>query len=159
DRKDDTEPCRRRRPPRENHIDITPKHVCEQNLLREAPRNPDKSALDAGTVHRGLRRKLRQKITRAHDRPGNEVREERQEERKVEQAPVGRLPPVHLDRIAEGLERVERDPDRQQDIESRPRLTAPQAGEQPSYVLQNEVAVLEDPEDSEVYDHADGEET
>ena len=73
-------------------------------LRREAPRRLD----------------LRQQERRALDRAGHEVRKERDEDGDVEQAaPRAQLAAVDVDRVAHRLERVERDPDRQQDAQRR----------------------------------------
>ena len=51
----------------------------------------------------------------AHDRPGDELREERMKATKSSRS--ARLDSaVHVDRVADRLERVERDADRQHDV-------------------------------------------
>ena len=58
---------------------------------------------------------LRHELAAAHDRAGDDVREERQVGREVEERPGLEVAAVDVDDVAEGLEREERDADRQRD--------------------------------------------
>jgi hypothetical protein len=67
----------------------------------------------------GARRRfhLRQELDRPHDRPRGELREERHEQGVVEEAPHSAdLPAIHVHCVADALECVEADAQRQQDF-------------------------------------------
>ena len=101
---------------------------------------------------------LREELARAHDRARDEVREEREVDGELAERDRPEVAAVDVDDVAEGLEREERDADRQRHLEHR---VGDVAGRRPpSRVLQRrdeEVVVLEEAEDAEVAGHRDDE--
>ena len=67
---------------------------------------------------RGDRWKLPKELGCSHDGTGDQLWKEGDEGREVEEVPSGwQLPSVHIDRVAQGLERVEADTDGQDQID------------------------------------------
>ena len=67
-----------------------------------------------------LRLEPRQQLLRPFDRPRHQLREIGHKQRKIKKVMLRlHFPPVHIDGVAEGLERVERDAHRQNDIQHR----------------------------------------
>ncbi len=87
------------------------------------------------------------------DRPGHELGKERDEECKIERVACGLEPPaIDVDRVAQRLERVEGDANRQEHVEEG-RARDLDAEEQPQDVggrLRREVEVLEEAEEPQV---------
>ena len=108
---------------RVDRVDVQAEAIGDHHL----PEQPPADELETGGRARPVRARpvdeplgleLRQEIGRALDRPGHELRKERYVEREPTQVALDRdLPAVEVDRVAERLERVERDPDREQQIE------------------------------------------
>ena len=102
---------------------------------------------------------LRQEVARPHDRPGHQVREERDEQQEVRQAPFGPcLAAVDVDGVVDRLERVERDPHREDHPQNRER-GLPAAG---AHCLlqraQEEVGILEVCQKAQIAGDADAHE-
>ncbi|TMA55453.1 MAG: hypothetical protein E6J75_11910 [Deltaproteobacteria bacterium] len=102
----------------------------------------------------------RPRSTSAKPSSGDEVREEADEEREVAQVVGGRgVAAVDVHRVAHRLEGVEADPGRQQDAEQADvDLLDAERVQEVDEAPDEEVAVLEEAEDRQVGDHADGEE-
>ena len=103
--------------------------VGEQDLLGHPEREERHAARE--DVHGVRRPELFGQSGVAQDRPGHQVREERDEAEEVDRVPQRpRVPAVDVDAVAHRLERVERDADRQRDVQrgttggARPRLVA-----------------------------------
>ena len=97
---------------------------------------------------------LRQKISGAHDWTGDQLREERNGENEITQR-FRRLHHAAIDvqSVGKRMERVERNPDRQQNIQVRWLIDDPDARHQPLEVLEQEVPVFEEPQHAQI--HAD----
>jgi len=94
---------------------------------------------------------LGQELLGAHDGPRHQLREEGHEGRELEEA-VLRLeaPSVDVDRVAQRLERVEADPDGQDDAQ-RQRIDAPaELRRERAQAVGEEVEVLEEAQQAEV---------
>ena len=88
---------------------------------------------------------LRQQRRRPHDRAGDQVREERDERRELDEVPRRLdLAAIDVDDVAHRLERVERDADRQHDLEVPERDRQPRPAQGLMQALGEEVVVLED---------------
>ena len=94
--------------------------------------------------HRALQ--LWQKIAGPYDGTRDQLREEPHVQRKLPQR-IDRLhfSEVDIERVAQGLERIKRDPDRQKDIQGRDLRTPAEATKEGVRALQSEVGVLEYP--------------
>ena len=103
---------------------------------------------------------LGQQVGGAHDRARDEVGEEADEEREVPEVVGGRgVSAVDVDRVAHRLEGVEADPGREEDAErAHVDLLDAERVQEVHEAADEEVAVLEEAEDRQVGDHADGEE-
>ena len=105
---------------------------------------------------RRLRRsdQLRKKIARAHDRSGDQLREKGNRQDEIAQR-SGRLQhaAINVERVGERMKRVERDADRQKDIEMRRLVDDADARQEPLEIFEQEVSVFEKPEHAQV--HAD----
>ena len=98
---------------------------------------------------------LRQQRGRPHDRAGDQVREERDERRELHEVARRRdLAAIDVDDVAHRLERVERDADRQRDLQVPQRDRQPRPGQGLVQALGEEVVVLEVPEQAQVQGHA-----
>ena len=87
----------------------------------------------------------------ADDRSGDELREEQQIERGMHRALLRRgVAPVDVDDVGNGVERIERDADRQQHVRKRQRLRAERGGHGVD-VVGKEVRVLEDAQHHQVH--------
>ena len=101
---------------------------------------------------------LRQEARRAHDRAGHQVRKERDEEHDVDQRPrTVEIAAVDVDDVGDGLEGVERDADRQHDLEQRQLAADLQPRQQRVQLLGEPAVVLEEAEQREVDGKAEGE--
>jgi hypothetical protein len=96
-------------------------------------------------------------MTRALDRPGDELREEGDVERVVERfADRLEAAAVDVDGVAHRLERVEGDADRKHDFEREVRQRQPGQRGEVAQALREEAGVLEDAQDREVGDDTEG---
>ncbi|KPZ05699.1 Alginate o-acetyltransferase AlgI [Pseudomonas syringae pv. spinaceae] len=94
-------------------------------------------------------------ITETQHGPGNQVREDRNECREVDQVASGRgIAAVHVDDVADGLEDIERDPDRQQHVGQDERFQA-HRGHGRIDAVHAEVGVFEVAQNAQVYDYAE----
>ncbi len=94
---------------------------------------------------------LRHQGERPLDRPGHQLREERDVEGKIEKPPGRRgLSAIHVDRVAQGLEGVERDADRQDDVQRGLGDAETQHLQQVHGLADKEAKVFEDREQPEV---------
>lgn len=87
------------------------------------------------------------------DGAGHQLREETDVGEKCRDV-AARLdvPAVHVDAVAQGLERIETDAHRQQDVERGPVGLETDAAEQQGQIFRKKVVVFEDAEDREVQD-------
>ena len=138
-----------------DHADV----VGDHQLLEEAPADQPEPALRLVDREPARALDLRQQERGALDRPGHQVRKERDERGDVEQVAARvELAAVDVDRVAHRLERVERDPDRQQDAQRRLVPRQPHRRQHRVHVVDEEVEVLEEPEHAEVRDDAEPQE-
>ncbi len=88
----------------------------------------------------------------ADDRPGNELGKERNVASEIDERPDGRgRAAIDVDGVAEGMERVERDPDRQGDRKHRT-VPAPNQASTWFRLLFEEQEILEEPERAQAHD-------
>ena len=123
--------------------------VGDQHLLREAD---DEAAHAVGEVveRDDPPRQLIGDVAVADDRSGDQLRKQQQVQRRVHRALLRRrVAAVDVDDVGDGVEREERDADRQQHARHVERLDAEDA-EQRVDVVGEEVGVLEDAEHGEV---------
>ena len=131
--------------------------VGDQDLLREAEADERDSASEP------LRRmdaadELVREVAEPDDRARHEMRKHRDVAGEVREVPARRgLPAVDVDRVAERLEGIEADAERQRDAEGRLPGGAREAesADEPVEALDAEVEVLEKPEHREVGDDRD----
>ncbi|MND40616.1 hypothetical protein D3C80_313580 [compost metagenome] len=128
--------------------------VGDEDLLDEALHEP--GAAFGELVHRmGAVVELVDQVLEAQHRAGDQVREDRHEGGEVHQVAGGRgVAAIDVDDVADGLEDVEGDPDRQQDVREHERLHA-EGGDDGVEAVDAEVGVLEVAEDAEVHRHAE----
>ena len=144
--------------------------VRQEHLLQESIQDPkcgDAKLLFSQVV---LLVELGNEVRRAHNGPGHQLGKEAHVEPKIQDV-LDRLdvPAVHVHRIADGLERVERDADRQQDLIHpepaakqviRPQREVVDRGEvRPKNLIERvgeEVGVLEVHQHKQVDDHTQG---
>src|ERR671925_2245406 len=87
----------------------------------------------------------------ADDRAGDEMREERDEGRVLEEVRRRpQAPPENVDRVRHRIERVERDPDREQDLERGHVDGKVERRTEPLQGSEEERRVLEEPQQAEV---------
>jgi len=125
----------------------------DHHLLEQAAEDKPCGASDVDVPWVAPDVELRDQLVRSHDGPGDEVREERQEEAVVEErAERFAAAEVDVDRVAERLERVEADPERQDDAEH-VLIHGCMQTEYPHEFdvrVRREIEVLEEGEDAEV---------
>ncbi|MNN31251.1 hypothetical protein D3C81_1449330 [compost metagenome] len=93
-------------------------------------------------------------VLEAQHGAGDQVREDRHERREVDQVAGGRgVAAVHVDDVADRLEDIERDPDRQQHMGEDERLKA-ERGHDRVDAVDAEIGVFEVAEDAQVDPHA-----
>ena len=128
--------------------------VGDEDLLEQADRELPETEKSVVPVQSDVGLQLGQEDGGTDDGPGYELREESHEQGKIEEVPAGLQPAaIDIDRVAERLERVERDADRQNDPEGAGVET--QRAEENLQRLDEEVEVLEEPEESEIADETD----
>ena len=101
-----------------NHFDERREVVRQRDLLEQSPEDEPDTFLEhrAGDDNAAL--ELRKQMAGALDRASDELREEGDECEEVHEAVRGgNLPPVNIQRVAHGLEGIERDAHRQDDPE------------------------------------------
>ncbi len=105
----------------EDRIDDLGRQVARHHDLLEESATDQPQRLDRRDPARVRGdRDLARHVGGSNDRAGDELGEERQEQCHVEQVHrFGELAPRHVDDVADGLEREERDADRQEDLEQR----------------------------------------
>src|SRR4030095_646680 len=97
---------------------------------------------------------LRKKITGSHDRPGNQLGEEGNRQNEIAQRSGGlQDAAINIERVRKRMEGVERNADRQKDVEVRWMIDDADAREKPLEIFQQEVSVFEKTEHAQV--HAD----
>ena len=127
-------------------------HPLEQTGQDE--RDGERQLLDAGR-RRPL--DLRQQVASPADRTDQQLGKERHEHREVDQALRLRTRlAVHFDQVGDGLERVERDADRQDDLRDRQVGAEPHGEERIVQGLGEEAGVLEPRQRNEVGRHPEG---
>src|SRR5690606_18406869 len=138
--------------------DVDREAVGDDELLEEPPRHQLEPVEDAAPVPRLALVELREEVLAPLDGPRHELREEAHVEREVAEVPLGLLPPpVDVDGVRHRLERVERDPYREQQ-RRHAHGPAPREGEQRVEALAEEPEVLEGEEEPEVRHQAHQEE-
>jgi hypothetical protein len=140
---------RRRRP--EHRIDERRQVVGDEHLLEHAPRD-EPAAFDhlRGGDH-ARPRDLGQEQRRAQNRAGDQVRKIGHEQRELDQVRGRRdLAAIHVDDVADRHERVERDADRQNDVDRDRIEPPPERGKHRREPAREEVEVLEEPQHAEV---------
>ena len=91
--------------------------VGEHHLLEQPERQQREAEEDLVGVRPARLLELRDELGRAHDRPRHEVREEGHEQGVIEEAARRRRPPqIDVERVGQGREGVEADPDRKDDV-------------------------------------------
>ena len=89
-------------------------------FLKKSPRHQPRAVRRSAVVKAVLRLEPRQQLLRPFDRPRHQLREIGHKQRKIKKVMLRlHFPPVHIDGVAEGLERVERDAHRQNDVQHR----------------------------------------
>ncbi|MNF66323.1 hypothetical protein D3C84_481100 [compost metagenome] len=124
--------------------------VGDEDLLDETLHEP-RAAL--GELVEGVRAvvELVGEVAETQNRAGNQVREDRHEGREVDQVARGRgVAAIHVDDVADRLEDVERDTDRQQHVGEDERLKTDRRHHRVDAV-DAEVGVLEVAEDAQVH--------
>src|SRR5690606_19371554 len=92
--------------------------VGDGDLLHEPAQDEVDGALRAGGREARGPPELREELLGPDDRPRDELREERDVRRELEDVAARRdAPPVDIDRVAEGLKRIKRDPGGENQIE------------------------------------------
>ena len=130
------------------------KTVGEHDLLEQAERHQRQSETQHIRAGAARLRELRHQFSRAHDRPSNQMREEGHEQRIVEE--VGcRLgaAQIHIERVGHRCKGVERDADRQHDIECRRFIGDAQRRHEVAEIGEQESAVFEIAEHAQVGDN------
>ena len=98
--------------------------------------------------------KLRKKIARAHDGSGDELREKGNGQDEIAQRFRGlHHAAINVERVGEGVEGVERDADRQKNVEMRRLIDDADLRHEPFEILEQEISVLEEPQHAQI--HAD----
>src|SRR6185503_4304181 len=131
---------------------------CENDLLEETPDRELEPGLEGRRAPDALLLELRNHVPGALDRTRDELRKKRHVERVIEQVANGRqLAAIHVDDVADGLERVERDADWQYDVEHRPAGVDPEVPQQLRELGHEETEVLERREKQQIRGDADQE--
>src|SRR5262249_1350390 len=135
----------------ENGVGHRREAVGNDRLLEQADQEDLQSQLEAVPVEAFGRGQLRQKVSWPHDRPSDQVRKEHDIQSVVQQVPHGpNLALVHIDDVADRLERVEGNPQRQGNVqESFAELEAEEM-KCPVSAGQKEIHVLEERQQSQV---------
>ncbi len=140
----------------EHGIDIGRQIVRDAGLLDEAEEELDQRGADRDGIEPPQAVELRQEIISAHDRPGDQLREEAHEGRIVEQvAPRMHMPAIDVQRVAQALEGIEADTDRQ-DQPQRHRIGLDACGMQQGHEgIGEEIEVFEGEQQRQVHEQAD----
>ena len=137
---------------REEVVHVGRHHVGDEHLLGEAHDEEEEAGADERPAEALLRAlELGADVAVADDRAGEDVREERDPGQVVDHA-LRRLDraAVHVHRIRDAGERVERDADRQEELHGRERLARAQQPQDAVELVDEEAAVLEVAEEGEV---------
>ena len=132
-------------------VDVGGDPVGAHELLEGSPQREPEPAPEGLGGQAPIALDLRQQVPGAHDRPSDEVRKHRDERGVVEEAPP-RLEgsPPDVDRVGQRLERVERDPDGERDLQQGQGDRPAERVERALDVRRKEVEVFERPEQAEV---------
>src|SRR6185503_1673606 len=118
--------------------------VGEHDLLEEPEAEQEQAEPERLSGRAVLALELRDDLLGPQDRTGDEVREERQEQAVIEErSKRDTAPEIDIDRVADRLERVERDADRQDDVGARGMEAPAERATEHAEVLDEEAAVLE----------------
>ncbi len=132
----------------EHAIDYHRHVVRHDYFLEQAQEEQLDAPEDLLLPHRIDALELREELLRPEDRPRDEVRKEGHVERVLEEVVAGRdLPPIDVDHVGHRLERVERDPERDDELQVEGGRVDPR---NEGDVVQEEVSVLEVNENPEV---------
>ena len=94
--------------------------VGDNHLFKHAPQHQEQAVADAVGVKIVPSVKLGEQVPRALDRARDQLREKRHKKRITEQVALGReFAAVHVNRVAERLEGVKRNPHRQKQVKPR----------------------------------------
>src|SRR4051812_15716499 len=111
---------------RVNLVDVLGKTVRDNDLFKKPPQHQLQAGTETRNIEVVLALELGQQFVRALDWASHQERKERDEQGKLDEVAFDRnSPPVDVDRIAEGLESVERDADWQEDIQMRDGVRQP----------------------------------
>ena len=137
--------CNRRKQSIRNH-----------DLLKQTNRNQAQTPVKLFGGCNARRRELRQQVSWAHDRSGNELREERDKQGEIEEG-LRWLSPAQVDveRVSHGLKGIKRNTDRQNDMPVRWLIIDAGHRDERNEILQQEAAVFEITEQAEIDDDAD----
>ena len=137
---------------REEVVHVGRHHVGHEHLFGEAHDEEEEAGADERPAEALLRAlELGADVAVTDDRAGEDVREERDPGQVVDHA-LRRLDraAVHVHRIRDAGERVERDADRQEQLDCRERLAGAQQPQDAVELVDEEAAVLEVAEEGEV---------
>ena len=140
----------------EHAVDVERQRVGDDDLLEVPDEDLAEPQQEPAPEERVVPAELREEQAGPDDGPGHELGEERDVGREPEQVPLDLdAPTVQVDRVAQRLERVERDPDREDDRQERRVLREPEKARRPVDAVEEEVEVLEDRQQPQVGHHAD----
>ncbi len=133
--------------------------VPDDHLLEEPPEKEPGSGLNIRPGDDALMGHLGKQVGGPFNRPGHQLGEQGNKEGIIQKA-LGRdqLSAIHVDGVAHGLEGIERDAHRQDNVEVKVSRTEPHRHQQGFRAAHKEIEVFKEPEDAEVDHHADGEE-
>ena len=122
--------------------------VRDDKLVEEPPGEEQESVPDLIRLEASAPLDLREEAARAFDGSGDELRKKGDIQRVVGDIPA-RFDPsaVYVDRVAKGLKRIERDADREHDVEPRHENLEPDRFQRAARVLHEETEILEEPEE------------
>ncbi|WP_223276178.1 hypothetical protein [Sphingomonas daechungensis] len=130
--------------------------VRKHHLLEQAEGDQRQAEVQLMRSRSARVRELGHQLGRPHDRTRDQVREEGHEQRIIQEV-LRRLRPPEVDvqRVGQGREGVEADPDRQDDVPLRRLVIDADRRREHDEILEQELAVLEIAEHADVHDHRD----
>ena len=138
-----------------DRVDIEREAIRDHKLEEEAPEDDEKPLPQIVKAEAVGCFELAEQVSGALDGARDKLGEEGDEERVGEEIPLGlNLAPVHIHGVAEGLEGIEGDAHREQNIHRRDARLHVQKFQGPVQKVNGEVKILEKEEDAEVGDKA-----